>query len=160
VYRLVTPVDQYPGWSPELEIADGRQPTRAIGVERPWGQHLGRGRRPGNFSPTSLVAQYLATGADPHGSLSTTQYTLSGSDGANWQTLDSTLNLSLTPGANGNALLGGNADLFTDTSGFNQDLGIFVSDNGGADNLLAWKESGGFAGTFSPNAAFAQALSP
>jgi hypothetical protein len=84
----------------------------------------------------------------------------SGSYGATWQTLDSALNLSLTPGANGKALLGGSADLFTDSSSFNQDLDIFVSDNGGADTLVAWKESGGFAGTFSRNAAFAQALYP
>ena len=31
-----------------------------------------------------------------------------------------------------------------------------VSDNGGAPKLLAWKESGGFGGTYSPNAAFGQ----
>jgi len=31
-----------------------------------------------------------------------------------------------------------------------------VSEDGGPSDLLAWKESGGFAGTFSPNAAFAQ----
>ncbi len=36
---------------------------------------------------------------------------------------------------------------------FNQDIGIFVSDNGGADVLLAWKESGGFATTRQPAAA-------
>ena len=76
---------------------------------------------PGNLSPTSLVAQSLPTGANPYASLFTAQYTLSGTDGATWQTLDSALNLILTPGANGNALLGGNADLFTDTSGFNQE---------------------------------------
>src|ERR1700730_8859589 len=52
-----------------------------------------------------------------------------------------------------------NAGGFTDTAGHNQDIGIFVSDNG-VDNTtpLAWKESGGFAGTFSPNAAYVQAL--
>ena len=32
-----------------------------------------------------------------------------------------------------------------------------VTDNGGLPQLVAWKESGGFAGTFSPNAAFVQA---
>jgi hypothetical protein len=53
-----------------------------------------------------------------------------------------------------------NADLLTGTSGYNQDIGIFVSDNGGVDTLLAWKESGGFAGTFSPNAAFVQTSYP
>jgi hypothetical protein len=37
-------------------------------------------------------------------------------------------------------------------------FGIFVSDNGGADQILAWKESGGFAGGYSPNAAYVQSL--
>ena len=55
-------------------------------------------------------------------------------------------------------LVSGNADLWTANSGYNQDLGIFVSVNGGAPTLVAWKESGGFAGTFSPNAAFVQAV--
>src|SRR4029077_10611864 len=42
---------------------------------------------------------------------------------------------------------------WTATAGYNQDLGIDV--NG---TLQAWKESGGFAGTFSPNAAFVQSV--
>jgi uncharacterized protein YfaP (DUF2135 family) len=49
------------------------------------------------------------------------------------------------------AILSGNADLFTSRAGFNQDLGIDV--NG---TIAGWKESGGFAGTFSPNAAYVQ----
>src|SRR4029077_5349896 len=68
------------------------------------------------------------------------------------------LQVTCTPTANQSLLLTNNADLFTGTAGVNQDLGIFVSDNGGADQLLAWKESGGFAGTFSPNAAYVQTL--
>jgi hypothetical protein len=53
--------------------------------------------------------------------------------------------------------VGANADLFTDTAGYNQDIGIFVHVDGAAsDTLLLWKESGGFAGTFSCNASFAQ----
>jgi hypothetical protein len=54
----------------------------------------------------------------------------------------------------------GNADLWTSTAGFNQDLGIEVSVNSATPVLLAWKESGGFAGTFSPNAAFVQEVYP
>jgi hypothetical protein len=57
-----------------------------------------------------------------------------------------------------NLIVGGNADLWTANAGYNQDLGIFVSTDSGPDLLLAWKESGGFAGTFSPNAAFAQTV--
>src|ERR1700686_1122532 len=53
-------------------------------------------------------------------------------------------------------MLSGNADLWTATAGYNQDLGIFVSVGGAADQLVGWKESGGFNGTFSPNAAFVQ----
>src|SRR5205823_13990563 len=53
------------------------------------------------------------------------------------------------------AILGANADLWTANAGYNQDLGIDV--NG---ILQAWKESGGFAGTFSPNAAFVQTVLP
>ena len=35
----------------------------------------------------------------------------------------------------------------------NQDISIWVD-----GNLVGWKESGGFAGTFSPNAAFVQSV--
>src|SRR5258708_7435432 len=69
----------------------------------------------------------------------------------------------MSPGQDITTLLSANADLFTANSGFNQDLGIFYSDPqvaGGADQLIAWKESGGFAGTYSPNAAYVQAAFP
>jgi hypothetical protein len=110
------------------------------------------------YSPTSLVAETFPTGLVPNLAVSTKQYTLSNSDGATWQTIDAP-NLSTTIGSNasGLAILGANADLWTANAGFNQDLGIFVSDNGGPDSLVGWKESGGFAGTFSPNAAFLKA---
>ena len=49
------------------------------------------------------------------------------------------------------AILSANADLWTSSPGFNQDIGISVN---GA--VIGWKESGGFAGTYSPNAAFVQ----
>ena len=113
------------------------------------------------FSPTSLVAETFATGVVPNFAVSTGQYTLSNSDGSTWQVIDDTdLSTALSPGANATAVLGANVDLFTATAGYNQDIGIFVSDNGGSDTLVAWKESGGFAGTFSPNAAFVKATYP
>jgi hypothetical protein len=118
--------------------------------------YAGAGPISGQFSPTSLFAQTIASGANPYTAVSTNQYTLHNSDGVTWQLVDSSLNVTVTPGANTNSILGANVDLFTNTAGYNQDIGIFVSDNGGADTLVAWKESGGFAGTFSPNAAFAQ----
>jgi hypothetical protein len=51
------------------------------------------------------------------------------------------------------AIVGGNADLWTANAGYNQDIAIWVD-----GNLVSWKESGGFAGTFSPNAAFVQSV--
>ena len=110
------------------------------------------------YSPTSLQARTYPVGGAPNFAVSNTQYTLANSDGVTWQTLDGTnLVTTVSPTTNSTALVGANADLFTGTAGYNQDLGIFVSDNGGADTLVAWKESGGFAGTYSPNAAFVQA---
>lgn len=61
------------------------------------------------------------------------------------------MSLTVTPHQNCLVVLSGNTDLWTDTAGFNQDIGIFV--NG---TLAGWKESGGFAGTLSPNAALVQ----
>jgi hypothetical protein len=85
------------------------------------------------------------------------QYSLPNSDGATWTEIDAQrLRLTIVPGASSIALLTANADLWTANAGYNQDLGIFVSTNGGADQLVSWKESGGFAGTFSPNAAYVQ----
>src|SRR5438128_3895516 len=63
------------------------------------------------------------------------------------------LKIEFTPGSDVRAIVSGNADLWTATAGLNQDLGIAV--NG---TVAAWKESGGFAGTFSPNAAFVQTI--
>src|SRR5207253_559170 len=66
-----------------------------------------------------------------------------------------------TPAGAGWALLSANADLWTQNAGVNQDLGIFVSGGTfGSGQIVGWKESGGNAGTFSPNAAYAQAVVP
>jgi hypothetical protein len=57
--------------------------------------------------------------------------------------------------------LTGNADLWTSVAGINQDLGITVAPVDAVtypSNLVGWKESGGFAGTFSPNAAAIEAV--
>ena len=87
--------------------------------------------------------------------VSTKQYTLTASDGATWVEIDPAIfTLTINPNFNARALLFANADLWTANGGFNQDLGIFVQTGAGSDTLHSWKESGGFAGTFSPNAAF------
>ena len=102
------------------------------------------------FSPTRLTA-VLAPAATVVAASSRQQYLLPANDGTTWVPIDST-NLSKPVNATGSqtAVIGGNADLWTTAAGYNQDLGISV--DGGAP--IAWKESGGFAGTFSPNAAF------
>src|SRR6202022_1695199 len=87
--------------------------------------------------------------------MSTAQYQLTSSDGSTWVPIDpSHLSLTMTPATTGTAIIDANIDLWTANAGINQDIGIFVSANSGPDTLVAWKESGGFAGTFSPNAAF------
>jgi photosystem II stability/assembly factor-like uncharacterized protein len=123
--------------------------------------YAGAGPVASQFSPSRLTAELIpAAGATLQTAVSTQQYQLGNSDGATWKTLDQVrTQLSFTPPVDGTALLGGNADLWTASAGFNQDLGIAVS--GGAyptstGQPEAWKESGGFAGTFSPNAAYAQ----
>jgi plastocyanin len=108
------------------------------------------------YSPTRLTVQLFPPSSSIASVVSTQQYSLTNSDGSTWMDMDSTnLSKSFTPSVNGIAVLGGNADLWTETAGFNQDLAITV--NG---TVVAWKESGGFAGTFSPNAAFVQAVLP
>jgi uncharacterized protein YkwD len=114
----------------------------------------------GAFSPTRLTALLLTSGLSR--AATTAQYPLADSDGSTWTDLDAAgLSVSFTPTVSGTALLGANADLWTANAGVNQDLGIFVSGGAyGAGSVRAWKESGGFAGTFSPNAAFVQAAIP
>ncbi len=111
------------------------------------------------FSPTRLTADVLPAGAQT--AVSTQQYTLPNSNGSSWSAMDATnLKVTLSGAAGEDAVVSGNSDLWTQDAGYNQDLGIFVSVNGGTATLVAWKESGGFAGTFSPNAAYVQTVYP
>jgi hypothetical protein len=113
----------------------------------------GAGQRPG-LSPSSLTVRLVPSGSPNLKTVaSTAQYQLSGSDGATWYDLDPTLSVPFTPTVNGDAIISANADLWTSTAGYNQDMAINVN---GA--IAAWKESGGFAGTFSPNAAYVQTV--
>jgi hypothetical protein len=93
----------------------------------------------------------------------TTQPMLPNSNGTTWWDMDPGLSLTITPRSKCVGILTANADLWTDTAGFNQDMGITVS--GGiypstANQPEAWKESGGLGGTFSPDAAFLQTALP
>jgi len=118
--------------------------------------YAGAGTR-GPYSPTSLSARLIPT-ASLSTTVMSTQPSLVGSDGVNWIPLGNGAPITLAPTVNSTAILGANADLWTASAGYNQDLGIFVSVNGGLETLIAWKESGGFAGTFSPNATFAHTV--
>jgi hypothetical protein len=95
---------------------------------------------------------------------SSSQYTLAGSNGSTWQDMDvSNLSLPFAAPSSGVILVTGNADLFTSSAGSSQDIGVAISGAGypsAAGQPEAWKESGGYAGTFSPNAAFVQAVLP
>jgi IPT/TIG domain len=129
------------------------------------GKQISAGAGPigSNYSPTGLVAAVVPAGANPYTAASTKQYTLANSDGTTWQPMGCSgattcssagsggLSMTVTPSQTCTAVLSANADLWTWNGGLNQDIAIFV--NG---SLVAWKESGGSAGTFSPNAAFVQ----
>ena len=119
--------------------------------------YAGAGPIGGQFSPTSLIVQLFPAATSLPNKVSTLQYQLMNSDGATWTDIDGSGNLTLvvTPSVSTQAIIGGNADLWTSSAGFNQDIGIDI--NG---TIVAWKESGGFAGTFSPNAAFVQTVIP
>jgi hypothetical protein len=101
----------------------------------------------------------------------TTQPTLAGSDGTTWVPMSGALSITLTPKFHAQARVSANVDLWTTTSGVNQDIGVMVTGGtggaGGVGNYPtttgqpeAWKESGGNAGIFSPNAAQLEAVLP
>jgi hypothetical protein len=117
----------------------------------------------GLYSSTALSLRFINGGINLVDRVATSQYRLDGSDGAGWTETDSAaLALSANPSSNCVALISGNVDLWTATAGVNQDVAIAVSASGATAStaIVGWKESGGFAGTFSPNAAFVQAVVP
>jgi hypothetical protein len=124
-------------------------------ANHPTGGTIWAGAGNGKFSPTSIAVVLVPSPAGGAGASSTAQYPLANSDGGTWTPLDMTnLKLTLTPSANTNYLLTGNADLWTNTLGYGQDVGVMISGGVfGSGTLLAWQESGA-AGTLSPNAAY------
>jgi hypothetical protein len=112
------------------------------------------------FSPTTLTLQFVPAPTNITSAVITGQPSLTGSDGYAWVDVDPALSLTFSTTGICVAVLGGNADLWTATATFNQDIGFQVKTTGAAwsPSAIGWKESGGFAGTFSPNAAFVQAL--
>jgi len=124
--------------------------------------YAGAGPIASNYSPTRISVMLVPTSAATvFQATSTAQYNLIGSDGATWQNIDATsLSVPFTPPAGTwLAFISGNADLWTANAGYNQDFGIAMTGTGfptTANQPEAWRESGGSAGTFSPNAAFGQ----
>ena len=115
-----------------------------------------------NFSPTRLTLRVFPAGNGIQDAATNSQYAKANSTGSDWTPIDATnLQLTFAPLADSLFILSGNADLWTANAGVNQDIGIFISGGAyGTGKLVAWKESGGFAGTFSPNAAFVQSVMP
>jgi hypothetical protein len=119
--------------------------------------YAGAGPVAGHFSPTSIAVVLIPSPAGAAIASSTLQDTLANSDGATWQAVDMThLSLSLTPSVATNYDFSANIDLWTNTIGFGQDVGVMIKGGafGSTGTLIAWEESGS-GGTFSPNAAFA-----
>jgi len=106
-------------------------------------------------APPASPVPTTAPVVNPYSAVSTRQYQLPNGDGETWTDIDpSRLSLTFKPALKSVAIISGNADLWTNRTGVNQDIGVFISVNGAADTLIGWKESGGYGGTFSPNAAF------
>jgi hypothetical protein len=98
--------------------------------------------------------------------VSNTQFLLTNSDGATWRNIDGSgaLKLVITPLFSAQAVISVSVDLWTASAGLNQDIGLYIEGGtygaAGAGKIVAWKESGGFAGTYSPNAAFVETTQP
>jgi len=124
----------------------------------------GAGPIGGQFSATRLTVFFVpATGnISVKDAVTTGQPQLAANDGVSWADMDSVkLSLPLTTTTGCVALLTGNADLWTTRATYNQDIGIQVSASSTVTaDRVGWKESGGFAGTYSPNAAFVQTMFP
>ena len=144
--QTVIPVVASTGYSAELVWKSNKATSGTI--------FAAAGNAP-SFSPTRLTAELVpSTNLDLQTASTNSQYWLSGSNGTTWKDMDATnLKLTITPSFDCVALLTANADLWTAVAGLNQDIAIAVN---GA--IAGWKESGGFAGTFSPNAAFVQTV--
>src|SRR3984893_12342301 len=111
----------------------------------------------GTFSNTRLTAQLIPADWQVYTAESRNQYAIAGSNGQDFVPVDPVkLGFSFTSPTGGTAFFEANADLWTPATGYNQDIGVLVNPFPNSTQLATWKESGGFGGTFSPNAAFAQ----
>ena len=120
---------------------------------------IGAGQSP-SFSPTRMTLIMPTGNPAPtaSGDVTSSQPTLSNSDGSTWADVSGSV-LDFSPGSapstNGIAFLNANASAFSNTTSANVDIGIFVSVSGGPDTLLAWTEAGS-AVAYNPDAAYLQ----
>ncbi len=114
--------------------------------------YVGAGPVGSQYSPTRLTLRLVPTAANLKSGVTTGLPALANSDGSTWKDVDPSLALTYQAPATGTVMVTGNADLYTSKAGYNQDIGIAV--NG---TIVAWKESGGMAAAYSPNAAEVQA---
>ena len=132
-------------------------------ANKPWPANtIFAGAGPGStYSPTTLSLRFLPA-SQVIDAVSSSQYVLPSNDGTGWSAIDgSTLAITVNRTDNCLVTLTGNADLWTSVAGVNQDLGIIVGPTDAITypaGLIGWKESGGFAGTFSPNAAAVESV--
>jgi hypothetical protein len=113
----------------------------------------------GGWAPTAVGGLNIGV----YTAVITSQPGLAGSDGATWVAMDPGLVITFTPKFHCQAVIYLNADLWTAVANYNQDIGVAVSGTPyptAAGQPEAWKESGGSAGLFSPNAAFLHAVLP
>ena len=114
----------------------------------------------GPFSPTRLTADAIPGASVPVSSgtdswdteVSSQQYALSNSDGSTWTEIDASRLVSSTLDAGGyeSCTVTAAVDLWTSSPGYNQDVAIFETVDGGSPTLIGWRETGGGA-AFSPN---------
>jgi hypothetical protein len=126
----------------------------------PYPIEIGAGPVAGQYSPTTLTVIVMPTNQGGT-SFDYGQLRLANSDGATWQPMDAAT--VLVGGAHSSVdcvmILSANSDLWTENWGYNQDLAIVETiGQDPTEHVLAWKESGGYAGAFSPNAAFVEAV--
>jgi len=124
----------------------------------------GAGPIAGQYSPTSLTLYFIPGGVQTAWSMQ--QYS-SSSDGTTWNrvdpepTIQNRLQTQLFVASSCLYLVSANVDLWTSKAGYNQDIGISVT-GGNYPTVVGqpegWKESGGFAGTLSPNAAYVETI--
>jgi hypothetical protein len=122
---------------------------------------------PTTFSPTRLTVILYPQSISEYGIQSmTAQYHLTGSDGNTFTAMTADPSIYVHTWVEVQVpctvVLTANADLWTADAGYNQDLAIveykFNDTPIDPPLVLAWKESGGYAGTNSPNAAYVQAV--